>query len=285
MLLAFSLLLGLPTALVAHHSHRCPDTTWTLFERTGGRFVCIKFFDGNVNRPDAERGCNYQGASLIGFENEQEFEFIRGSAWKSFSKYHLPKGGAYWIDGMRTPGCHKPANGGCSFSQIFGWTNGLTKGTFAFSKWATEKWGEPNNVEYRGEEENCLQGILFYEWPQFNGLLNDYPCSLKDSTRGDLPMYTIYGYVCGQFAQPITPPTQPPTTTVPKDEDCSSEEDSRGRDRSQRRRSSRGRDSHHSSEARRRPRHHSSEERRRPRHDSSREKKRHPTPEEIKARS
>ncbi|CAD6197918.1 unnamed protein product [Caenorhabditis auriculariae] len=192
MLLAFFLLLGLSTALAAHKSHKCPDDTWTMFARTGGRFWCMRFYHGKLNRNDAEYACRSHGANLTGFENENEFVFLRDTALREFAQYNLPKGGSYWLGGIRNLSCYGPGNNGCNSMNAFMWGNDLTQGTFAFTKWS-EMYSEPNNAIHNGENENCMQGVLFYEYPNLNGKLNDYLCSLNFSWRSDLPMYTPYG--------------------------------------------------------------------------------------------
>ncbi|CAD6197919.1 unnamed protein product [Caenorhabditis auriculariae] len=268
--------IGLCVVERCHVGNRCPDDTWKMFARTGGRFWCMKYNDGRLTRDDAEKACQAQNGTLTGFENEEEFAYIRDTAFEAFKKFNLSDGGSYWLDGIRSPNCHGPNNNNCTRLNAFQWSNNLTQGTFAFTKWFA---AEPNN------------STLIYNLPDLLGLIADIKCSQIDVRPGLYPVAAIYGYFCGASAKKIGSKND--------DGDCSSEKDGRGRNRrkpghhssEERRRpghhssEKKRRPGHHSSEERRRPGHHPSKEGRRPRHDSSREIKRHPTPEKIKARS
>ncbi|CAD6197922.1 unnamed protein product [Caenorhabditis auriculariae] len=240
----FLLLLAFPAAFCAKTTTvsppTCPDNTWKLFSRTENRFWCIKYFDGNVNRYDAQSACEKIGATLTGFENQEEFEFLRDTAAREILKFGLKYGGAYWIDGVRTPQCHGYRNINCTAVESFTWSNDYTKGTFAFTKF--DNW-EPNNSQAHGEDENCLQGLIYLEYPSINGVLNDFACSRAVVNYPLFETSTTRGYFCGQMATV-------PQSHSEEEKDCSSEE--------------RGRHRHHSSEEKRRHRHHSSKEKRRP---------------------
>ncbi|CAD6197916.1 unnamed protein product [Caenorhabditis auriculariae] len=219
-----SFFLCLPATLIAKSADGqklvCPDKTWKMFERTGNRLWCIQYNDGNVNRAAAEKVCREHGGTLTGFENEEEFVYIRDTALKEFKKFNLPKGGGYWLDGIRSPNCYGPDNNGCNRLTAFQWSNNLTQGTFAFTKWSDLFW-EPNNGVVDGEYENCLQGLLTYEAPHLNGAINDFQCSRKDTATDVLPYYTIYGFFCGTSAGP--PKLENPNKSATND--CSTEEE------------------------------------------------------------
>ncbi|CAD6197917.1 unnamed protein product [Caenorhabditis auriculariae] len=205
------LFLCLPAALVAQTTYQCPDSTWKLFLRTGDRAWCIKYNDGRLIRDDAEKACRIQGGTLTGFENEEEFAYIRDTAFEAFKKFNLPDGGAYWLDGIRSPNCHGPNNNGCTRLNAFQWSNNLTQGTFAFTKCPAIL-----TLIFRGGEENCVQGSFHYVLPDIRGHIFDFPCSEKDVKVGLSSHSAIHGYVCGTSAKKIGSKNE--------EEDCSPED-------------------------------------------------------------
>ncbi|PIC29208.1 hypothetical protein B9Z55_020873 [Caenorhabditis nigoni] len=195
-----------------HHGQRPPhrppppprkqcDEGWMRFERPNGLIWCIYLgysgvTNGYFSQDQAQSACQSLGATLTGFQNDNERMTVAREALTRITNQGITVAGL-WLGATNLPGCRSPS---CGPYNTFQWTDGHTTGFEGF-KWGI---GEPDNNNWPGATA-CIQQFIIP--PNFVPGPNDYAGWKAAFVNGDLDKYqctapsypyTRY-YACGKI--------------------------------------------------------------------------------------
>ncbi|CAL2031950.1 unnamed protein product [Caenorhabditis brenneri] len=150
----------------------------------------VVFYENWVNQIESEKRCNEQNATLSGFHDQLEKQFVTTTV----TDHLYPSTGSVWIGLKRTPNClNSKLTKNCTTLNSFEWSDKFTKGSDGML-WT---WGQPANV---GGKQDCAMLTTGYNgYIQYfqTGTFDDVGCDIryKDTTRG------VRGFVCGKQAK------------------------------------------------------------------------------------
>ncbi|EGT35805.1 hypothetical protein CAEBREN_18842 [Caenorhabditis brenneri] len=163
---------------------------WKSFKRPNGEWCMKVFYENWVNQIESEKRCNEQNATLSGFHDQLEKQFVTTTV----TDHLYPSTGSVWIGLKRTPNClNSKLTKNCTTLNSFEWSDKFTKGSDGML-WT---WGQPANV---GGKQDCAMLTTGYNgYIQYfqTGTFDDVGCDIryKDTTRG------VRGFVCGKQAK------------------------------------------------------------------------------------
>ncbi|KAF1753170.1 hypothetical protein GCK72_019726 [Caenorhabditis remanei] len=168
----------------------CP-TGWHRFERPNGVWCILVgnpgITNGYFSHQEAETACARQGATLTGFQNDNERMTIANDALRKVQAVGRTVGGL-WLGATNNAGC---AVASCGPFNTFRWTDGHTTGNGGF-KWGV---GEPDNLNWGAT--SCIQQFIVA--PNFVAGRDDWAVWKTSFQHGDLDKYR-----CGVQAKPVT---------------------------------------------------------------------------------
>ncbi|CAO4381109.1 unnamed protein product [Caenorhabditis nigoni] len=151
--------------------------------------------NGYFSKDQAQSACQSLGATLTGFQNDNERVTVAREALTKITNQGITVAGL-WLGATNLPGCRSPS---CGPYDTFQWTDGHTTGFEGF-KWGV---GEPDNNNWPGATA-CIQQFIIS--PNFVPGPNDYAGWKAAFVNGDLDKYqctapsypyTRY-YACGK---------------------------------------------------------------------------------------
>ncbi|CAD6187612.1 unnamed protein product [Caenorhabditis auriculariae] len=170
-----------------HQEASCP-TGWESYKRKGNRIWCYKVNKIRTVWEKAQLLCQAEGASLSGFESDEEYVALQAYLLKNLGKSQV------FLGAKRRAVCNtKPeddpynenAASPCSKENLFEWVNGVSNNNLVISR----HW-DPINPSNKKHHEYCLT-IMNYGYVN-NNMINDIDCAPRK-----LP------FVCGKFAKAI----------------------------------------------------------------------------------
>ncbi|CAB02973.1 C-type lectin domain-containing protein [Caenorhabditis elegans] len=147
------------------------DDGWLRFERDHEIWIT----NAMLTQPTAETLCQTMGATLTGYQNDNERVTTANEALKK-----LVAAGQSTIAATNVPACRYQS---CGPYNTFTWTDGHTNGTAGFSKWGV---GQPDNRNYGGPTICLQQFIMTPNWVGLRGDLEEWRAAF---TNGDLDRY------------------------------------------------------------------------------------------------
>ncbi|CAL2046485.1 unnamed protein product [Caenorhabditis brenneri] len=168
------------------------DDGWMRFERPNGIW-CIHLgnpgvTNGAFSHQDAQNACAALGATLTGYQNENERMTVANEALKkTIDMGRLVAG--IWLGAVAYPNCRVTS---CGPYATFQWTDGNTNGAGGI-KWGI---GEPDNVNWPGTSA-CIQQFVMS--PNFMAGPEDHSGWKTSFANGDLDKYQ-----CTSLAHPRT---------------------------------------------------------------------------------
>uniref|UniRef100_A0A1I7UU65 C-type lectin domain-containing protein n=1 Tax=Caenorhabditis tropicalis TaxID=1561998 RepID=A0A1I7UU65_9PELO len=169
------------------------DNGWLRFQRPNGVIWCIYIAspgvrDGRLSQQQAQTACAGMGATLTGFQNNNERMTVANEAYRKMTSMGVQVAGL-WLGATNLPGCRSPS---CGPYNTFQWTDGQTTGIEGL------KWGvnEPDNNNWPGPSA-CIQQFIIS--PNYVAGPNDYAAWKTHFVNGDLDKYQ-----CTAPAYPLT---------------------------------------------------------------------------------
>ncbi|EGT37030.1 hypothetical protein CAEBREN_11575 [Caenorhabditis brenneri] len=171
------------------------DAGWMRFERPNGIIWCIflgvpNITNGAYSQHDAQVACVAIGATLTGYQNDNERMTVANEALKRLTSMGGQVAGL-WLGNTNNDGCRVAS---CGPFTTFRWIDGYTTGVAGF-KWGV---GEPDGNDWPGTTACAQQFIIS---PNFVAGPNDYASWKTHFVNGDLDKYQCAYYPAYPFTR------------------------------------------------------------------------------------